>query len=178
MRYKQSSTLASLVPCCILISAPALADAPMPPPQEKTLHCSLAATACAVVSKQSGTISGYAARKTRITGTALWTIKRSPAFGQISNSGRIFVVVESGSCLTDRLPAPGTRFVTFYKNGRMTGSVRTEDIFPGANPPKLAATSSNYQWCSSFGLTGEDRFELNLVDGRQLIFSPTTGKTK
>jgi hypothetical protein len=178
MKNNLGLTVSSFVFASVSVLGPAQADAPMPPAQEKSIYCSLEATACAVVSKRDGTISGYAAKKTKIMGAPLWTIKRSGVFGQISDSGQVFAIIEPGNCLTNKIPGPGIRFVSFYRNGRMTGAVRTEDIFPGSSPPKLAATASNYQWCSSFGLTGEDRFELNLVDGRQLIFSPTTGKKK
>jgi hypothetical protein len=152
----------------------AWADAPPPPSKAFEFYCSLNKQYCVKTDSMAQATMAYAARNGKPVGTPLWTVKRRIEYGEISNNGKSLAVVESGNCLTSRQPSSRTRFVTFYVNGQETGAIRAGDLFATPQQLKLPATSSNYQWCSSFGLTGNDRFEVNMPDGRRLLFAPST----
>jgi hypothetical protein len=167
---KQSGVSVGITGIFCLMTTVAHADAPLLPANSKSQICAPGGTACVVMNTGDSRITAFAAQNGKTKGKALWTLKRRISYGELSDDGRTFVVIESGNCLTGRMPAPETRFVTFYEKGKLSSSIRASDIYSLQQLRDLPATASNFQWCSSFGLLGGNRFELNLADGRKLYF--------
>ena len=154
---------------CLLASTTALADAPLPLPQQHTV-CSRDARVCAT--------SDPATRLTRVSvqaaGQDAWTIPGWHRWILVSDDGRSVITGYSGLNLVPVDVTPEQAVLTFHDRDTQVRSVTLGELYPGLSG--LTRTVSHYAWTNGIAINRANQVVVTLVDGSTVAFDASTGQ--
>jgi hypothetical protein len=153
----------------VLSASPALADTPLPPP-EKTTVCSSAKKVCAVSDPATRTT----VVSSRVSRPATWTISGWHRWLFVSDDGKSVVVGYSGINLVPVDVTLKQPVLYFYNYDKLIRTVTLGDLYRSKS--QLKRTASHLAWGSVSGINASNQVVVELVDGRKLAFSASTGR--
>ncbi|WP_295568987.1 hypothetical protein [uncultured Stenotrophomonas sp.] len=151
-----------------LAAGPALADAPLPPPERFTA-CSPARNLCAD--------SDPALNSTRVTphasGQEVWLIPGWHRWLFPSDDGESVVVGYEGMNLVPVDVTLSEPVLLFYHRGRLVRTVTLGQLYRRTS--QLRRTVSHFAWVSTIGFNHSNQLVVELVNGDKVAFAAGTG---
>lgn len=146
----------------LLLCAPAVADAPLPPPAAREVASQNGEIV--VVSKPSGGTQVLDVANRR----ELWSMPRWFRWLFVSNDGTCVATGYDGLNLIPQNYSDKLVLVRFWKRGRKVGEVLMKDVYSDSAEPRR--TTSHYYWGTIKGFSEEGTFKVERVDGKLLTF--------
>lgn len=148
-----------------------LADAPLPPPELKTLWSASRAW-CAVMEPRAGITTVYRV-EAGDRRTVSWAMMGWHRVAWLSDDGVHLVVGHPGVNLLPTDARESDVLLYFVERGALVGTVRLGEVVPLV---ALKRTASHLLWGSYEGLDAQGRLVLRTVQERVLRFDPSTGR--
>ena len=144
------------------------ADAPLPPPAKYTV-CSPNQAFCAVAdpATQSVAVSARGAAKPN------WSLSSWHRQVFLGNDGDHMVIGPPGLNLISLEAKASDPILTFMNRNAVVRVIQVGELFPKMS--SLRRTASHYAWGNVVGISQNDQFIVQLVDGRRVAFSVLTG---
>lgn len=163
--------IAGLLLAGLAWTGPAVADAPLAPPEQTV--CSLGGKVCAT--REPDQASTLVWRKDGKAGrTDLWRVPILPDRVEISDDGQVLVELYPGLNLLALDASADTPVLVFHRQGRAAVTIRLNQVV--AQPEALPQTVSHRQWARAYGFDGRGRYVLETAEGRHFLFDPKTGQ--
>ena len=145
------------------------ADSPMPPPSLVTV-CTTSNSICA----NSDPKSGVTTVVSRVTGKELWSIPGWHRWMFISVDGQSLAIGYAGMNLVPTNSELKLKVMDIYNQGRLVRSLSLADLYESSSQLKL--TASHSAWVETVRVNRANQLVLELVTGRAVAFSMTTGE--
>ncbi len=145
----------------------AKADAPLPPPQDKTV-CSQNGAFCAVM--DAGSVRTNVVKD----GKVLWSMPGWFRDAHLADDGEHLVVGYQGLGLLQWDYRPQTTLITFWRRGRLLRRVPLSEVIEDTD--NLELTVSHFRWGRTLGIDGQGRFLVHTVEDRRMAFDIESGK--
>lgn len=159
--------------CLVLALASPLARADSPlPPQQTVIACSPSGMVCAnsdsrtnrtVVSRKNGPEASWS-----ITGWHRWLF--------VADDGHSAVVGYAGMNLVPIQSDLQLAVLYFYKQGKLVRTIKLADLY--CDKSQLTRTVSHLAWVVSIHVNRANQLVLELVSGRNVAFSMSTGESQ
>lgn len=165
MQAHRSGQLFPALMATWLSASSALADAPLPAPEDKAV-CSPSGVACAVMNVDAGRTSFVK------DGRVLWRMPGWFRDAYLADDGEHFVVGYDGLSLLWE-PRPDTTMITFWRRGRLVRDVALSEVIEDFS--RLERTASHLLWGHTVGFDARGRFLVHTVEDRMLAFDVESG---
>jgi hypothetical protein len=147
------------------------ADAPLPPPEIRTV-CSRNGFFCARMDPDLSLTTVFRRRAGGVT-EPLWSMPGWFREASLSNDGQYLVAGYDGGNLLPLDVRKDQVMLSFFDRGRLIRQVRLNDLVPDVS--KLTRTVSHYHWGRFHGLNSEGHLVVELADKQWVLFDPRTG---
>jgi hypothetical protein len=147
------------------------ADEPLAPPEVLTV-CSLTKQFCAV-SDPTESITRFSSQRSHKT---LWSIPGWHPWLFVSDDGESVVVGYDGMNLVPVDVALTEPVLFFYLRGTLVRTVTLGELYQRKS--QLRRTVSHYAWVRDLGYNKANQLVVELVDGKRVAFSATTGQVQ
>ena len=158
----------------LLLAAAALgtarADEPLPPPHRYTA-CSPSKRFCVTSDPQQGTFA-HSPDRPGVDG-ARWRIPRWFRVLYASDDPDLLVTGHDGISLVSAEAPAAVEILDFWRRGKL---VRTYKLGELVDVRSLRPTASHLYWGDYQGFDTDGLFRVSTVEGKVLVFAPTTGK--
>lgn len=154
-----------------LLSAGAMADEPMLPP-EQWETCSPSGEYCARLDPVENSILAY---KPGVETIVLWRAQGWSRVAALADDGEHMVLGYEGMNLIPLDYRPDMAMLTFYRRGQVFRTVRLEELITDI-AIKMNRTVSHYHWGDYLGLDENGRFGVRTATGHETRFDMTTGQ--
>ena len=104
----------------------------------------------------------------------LWQMPRWLYNPYLSDDGQCMVDAYYGVNLVPRNYDPDQVMMTFFNAGKLVGTVRLRELIRDFR--HMEPSVSHYSWGDFIGFVSLNRFAVETVEGRRLVFDATTGK--
>ncbi|WP_193367388.1 hypothetical protein [Pelagibius marinus] len=172
MPLKRSGQLFSTLMFFWLSGGAALADEPLPLPEDKTV-CSPSGIYCAEVRVGSGPLKNDPRTTVLKSGKALWSMPGWFRDPYLADNGDHLVVGNDGLGLIPMRYNPPITILTFWRRGELVRKVPLSEIVLDAS--NLGITGSHRLWGRTLGFDEQGRFVVQTVEDRALAFDPKSG---
>jgi hypothetical protein len=154
-----------------LLAGPALADAPLPPPEELRI-CSPAGKVCATSDPATNVtlVSSQTSRQKP------WTIPGWHRWLFVSDDGESVVVGYGGMNLVPVDVTLEEPVLFFYNKGKLVRTVTLGDLYERKS--QLRRTMSHFAWADMLGINRANQLVVQLVNGKQVAFAASTGQVQ
>lgn len=153
----------------VVVSPPALADAPLRPPFRHT-ECSPSKRACVTSDPTQGTFAHAPGHPDKAS--ALWTIPRWFRVLHPTDDADVVVTGYDGLSLAPLESPMSIEVVSFWRRGVLTRSYKLSEVL--SDQRALRRTDSHYEWGSYRGIDSAGRLRISIIDGTVLVFDPAT----
>ena len=155
----------------VLLAVPAIADTPLPPPEEQTT-CSPSKKVCATSdpAKNLTTVSSKNSRQDH------WTIPGWHRWLFVSDDGKSVVVGHNEMNLVSVEVTLKEPVLFFYNRGKLMRTVTLGDLYKRKS--QLTRTVSHLAWVDNLSINRNNQLVVNLVTGRKLAFAVDTGQSQ
>ena len=155
----------------VFLTGPALADTPLPPPEELTI-CSPTRKVCAT--------SDPATNNTRVAPQVsqqkAWIIPGWHRWLFVSDDGQSVVVGYHGMNLVPVDVTLKEPVLFFYNKGQLVHTVTLGDLYKRKS--QLERTVSHLAWAHIPGINKANQLVVELVDGKKIAFAADSGKVQ
>ena len=172
MPLKRSGQLFSALMVFWLSAGAALADEPLPLPEDKTV-CSPSGVYCAEMRVASGLYKNDARTTVLKGGKALWSMPGWFRDPYLADDGDHLVVGNNGLELIPTRYHPPITILTFWRRGELVRKVPLSEIVLDAS--NLGITGPHRLWGRTLGFDEQGRFLVQTVEDRALAFDPKSG---
>ncbi|HEY4761300.1 MAG TPA: hypothetical protein VIH42_12025 [Thermoguttaceae bacterium] len=157
---------------CLLVPCNVKADTPLPPPKIKEVW-SHNKEYCAVMDPQQMITTVYRVEPGDKR-TKSWSMYGWFRVADLSNDGNHLITGHPGINLLPLNFTMDDVMIYFFRRGELIHTVQLKELV--SNQSALKRTASHFLWGSYLGLDSHDRYLVETVENRKLVFDIKTGK--
>lgn len=154
----------------LVLTLPAAADKPLPPPSVVTI-CSANGRYCATADPKLDAVIVHPRGE---RDKPLWRLKGWERSFHLADDGAHLVVCFSGLNLLPLDYRPDWVLLKFYERDRLLRQWSVRELIPA--PTRLRRTASHYEWGGCAGFVADGSFEVRTVDRGTLRFDAVSGR--
>jgi hypothetical protein len=163
----------SILLSLVALTSVAQADAPLEPPRRHS-KCSPSGEYCVTSDPIEGTFGHEAEAEAGAPALVSWGIEGWLRIFWVLDDGEHLIAGYNGLNLVPQNDPTSETILSFWRQGELLRAYTLADL--GYKRGDLRRTVSHYHWGSYRGLNASGTFELSMVDGRTIVFEPTTGE--